>query len=263
MKKSGLFLRVTKVITVVMAVMVGILTPNPAQAQQKISVAVVAGLIQPFQEIAAAFEQETGIKIEATFSSAGRFYAQILHGAPYDIFISADVERPDLLHTKGLCTKPFVFATGEVVLWSSKKEFCQADDWRDALRQSKIKKIALANPKVAVYGASAQKALMEAGLWEEVEPKLVTTQDLAQVFQYAAMEAVDAGFCNLGQASSDKGRKGCFYHMKEAPAVVHSACVLTGAKHRESTERFAAYLSSPAAREIKRKYGYKETLETK
>ncbi len=243
------------------AILIGI--PGTALAQEKIRVAVVAGLILPFQEIASAFERETGIQIEATFASAGRFYAQMIHGAPYDIFISADVERPDLLYAKALCSKPFVFAAGEVVLWSSKTEFCQAADWRDALRQNKIKKIALASPKVAVYGASAQKALMEAGLWEEVEPRLVTTQDLAQVFQYAAMEAVDAGFCNLGQASSDKGRKGCFYPMKEAPPVVHSACVLTGARNREWTQRFVAYLSSPEAQEIKRKYGYKEVLQTK
>ncbi|MFO7569839.1 MAG: molybdate ABC transporter substrate-binding protein [Smithellaceae bacterium] len=256
-------LRMANGLAVIICVVLLIGMPNPAQAKQKISVAVVAGLISPFQEIAAAFEQETGIQIEATFSSAGRFYAQILHGAPYDIFISADEERPDLLHGKALCAKPFVFATGEVVLWSSKKDFCQAADWRDALRQNKIKKIALANPNVAVYGASAKKALMEAGLWEDIEPKLVTPQDLAQVFQYAVMQAVDAGFCNLGQASSEKGRKGCYYSMQEVPGVVHSACILTGARNRELTERFAAYLSSPGAREIKRKYGYKETLQTK
>ena len=263
MKESGMTLRIVNYLIEIIGIAFIVLMPNSVQAQQKISAAVVAGLIQPFQEIAAAFEQETGIKIEATFSSAGRFYAQILNGAPYDIFISADVERPRLLYGKALCSKPFAFATGEVVLWSSKKDFCMADDWRDALRQSKIKKIALANPQVAVYGASAQKALVEAGLWEDIEPKLVTTQDLAQVFQYAAMEAVDAGFCNLGQASSEKGRKGCYYSMKEAPVVVHSACVLTGARNRELTERFAAFLSSPEAREIKRKYGYKETLQTK
>ncbi|HBJ74939.1 MAG TPA: molybdate ABC transporter substrate-binding protein [Syntrophaceae bacterium] len=263
MKESGMTLRIVNYLIVIIGIAFIVLMPNSVQAQQKISAAVVAGLIQPFQEIAAAFEQETGIKIEATFSSAGRFYAQILNGAPYNIFISADVERPSLLYGKALCSKPFAFATGEVVLWSSKKDFCTAHDWRDALRQNKIKKIALANPKVAVYGASAQKALVEAGLWEDVEPRLVTTQDLAQVFQYAAMDAVDAGFCNLGQACSEKGRKGCYYSMKEAPVVVHSACVLTGARNRELTERFADYLSSPAAREIKRKYGYKETIQTK
>ncbi len=249
------------VVMICVVVLMG--TPGAVLAQEKIRAAVVAGLITPFQEMASAFERETGIAIEATFSSAGKFYAQILNGAPYDIFICADEERPDLLYGKALCAKPFVFATGEVVLWSSQKDFCQAANWRDALRQKKIKKIALANPNVAVYGASAKKALMEAGLWEGIEPKLVTPQDLAQVFQYATMGAVDAGFCNMGQASSDNGRRGCYYPLKEAPAVIHSACVLTGARNRELTQRFAAYLSSPAARDIKRKYGYKEVLQNK
>lgn len=244
-------------------VFTAIIAPSCVYAGQKISAAVVAGLIQPFEEIAAAFEQETGIKIEATFSSAGRIYAQILHGAPYDIFLSADVERPDLLHGKALCKKPFAFAAGEVVLWSSKKDFCRAENWRDALRQNEVKKLAIANPKVAVYGASAQKALLDAGFWKDVEPKLVTTQDLAQVFQYATIEAVDAGFCNLGQAYSEKGREGCYYKMPEAPVVYHSACVLTGTKNVELTERFAAFLVSPAAGKIKKKYGYKETLPAK
>ncbi len=239
------------------------LMPQCVYAEQKIGTAVVAGFIQPFEEIAAVFEQKTGIKIEASFASAGRIYAQILHGAPYDIFLSADVERPDLLHGKALCKKPFIYATGQVVLWSSKKDFCRAESWRDALRQNGIKKLAIANPKVAVYGASAQKALQDASLWKDVEPKLVTTQDLAQVFQYATIDAVDAGFCNLGQAYSEKGRKGCYYKMTEAPAVFHSACVLTSTKNRELTERFAAFLVSPAAEKIKRKYGYKETLPTK
>lgn len=240
-----------------------LLTPQSVYAGQKIIAGVVAGLIQPFGEIAAAFEQETGIKIEAAFASAGRIYAQVLNGAPYDIFLSADVERPDLLYAKALCSKPFVFATGEVVLWSSKKDFCRAKSWRDALRQNEIRKLAIANPKVAVYGVSAQKALTEAGLWKDVQPRLVTTQDLAQVFQYATIEAVDAGFCNLGQAYSEKGRKGCYYQMTEAPVVFHSACVLTGTKNRELTERFAAFLVSPTAEKIKKKYGYKETLPTK
>lgn len=251
------------ILVFVAIILTTIITPSCVYAGQKISAAVVAGLIQPFEEIAAAFEKETGIKIEASFSSAGRIYAQILHGAPYDIFLSADVERPDLLHGKALCKKPFVFAAGEVVLWSSKKDFCRAESWREALRQNEVKKLAIANPKVAVYGASAQKALMDAGLWKDVEPKLVNTQDLAQVFQYATIDAVDAGFCNLGQAHSKKGRMGCYYKMPEAPVVFHSACVLTSAKDMELTTRFAAFLVSPAAEKIKRKYGYKETLPTK
>jgi len=261
---SSRFKRLNSVLLVLTALAAFfIFNPNSVYANQKIKAAVVAGFIQPFQEIAMAFEQRTGIKVEVTFSSAGKFYAQIFNGAPYDIFLSADRERPDLLYGKALCTKPFVYAIGEVVLWSSNKEFCASGNWRAALRQEGIKKIAIANPKIAVYAASAKTALEDAGLWNDIEPKLVNTEDLAQVFQYATLGAVDAGFCNLGQALSEKGRKGCYYEMKEAPVVVHSACVLKRAENSEGVNRLAAFLISAEAEKIKRKYGYKETLLTK
>lgn len=249
------------VLVMVISVTGSIVATGNAAANEKIKAAVVAGFIQPFQEIASAFEQQTGIKIEVTFSSAGKFYAQIINGAPYDIFLSADRERPDLLYGEALCAKPFVYAIGEVVLWSSKKEFCASANWRAALKQEGIKRIAIANPKTAVYAASAKTALEDAGLWNYIEPKFVNTEDLAQVFQYATLGAVDAGFCNLGQAFSEKGRKGCYYEMKEAPIVVHSACVLKNAKNIELANRFAAFLNSPDAEKIKKKYGYKQIAD--
>jgi len=238
-----------------------IFSPGSAAANEKINAAVAAGFIQPFQEIASVFEQQNGVKIEVTFSSAGKFYAQIINGAPYDIFLSADRERPDLLYGKTLCIKPFVYAVGEVVLWSSKKEFCTSENWRAALKQEGIKRIAIANPQIAVYAASAKKALEDAGLWNDIAPKFVNTEDLAQVFQYAVLGAVDAGFINLFQAHSENGRKGCYYEMKEAPIAVHSACVLKNAKNIELANRFAAFLNSPDAEKIKKKYGYKQTSE--
>ncbi|MBN1664314.1 MAG: molybdate ABC transporter substrate-binding protein [Deltaproteobacteria bacterium] len=239
--------------------MIFLFTPNQAAANQKIKVAVAAGFIQPFEQIASEFKQNTGIKVEVTFTSAGRLYGQIINGAPYDIFLSADKERPNLLYDKMLCGKPFTYAIGEVVLWSAKKAFCISGNWRDALKQEGAKKIAIANPKTGVYGASAQKALKDAGLWNNVEPRLVTTEDLALVFQYATLYAVDAGFCALAHTYTEKGRKGCYYEMKEAPVVVHSACVLKRAQNKEITDRFAAFLVSPEAEKIKKKYGYKET----
>jgi molybdate transport system substrate-binding protein len=256
MKKSGVTLRIVTFLTVIIGVAVLILMPNPAQAQQKISVAVVGGFIQTFQEIAAAYEEKTGVKIEVTFSSAGRLYSQIINGAPYDIYLSADRERPDLLHSKGISEKPFIYAIGEVVLWSSNHDFCIHSNWRTALAQNGVKKIAIVNPATGVHGEKAKEALQDAGLWDGILSKLVYAQDMTQAFQYASEGAVDAAFCPLALAYTEKGKKGCYYEMKEAKAVVYSACIIKNAKNHEQAKHFAAFLLSPVAEIIKRKYGY-------
>lgn len=167
--------------------------PFAAPADRKLTAAVVAGFMSPFQEIAAAFEKETGISIDVSFTSGGRIYAQIENGAPYDIFLSADVERPALLYGKSLCEKPFVYAEGEVILWSADRRFCTSAGWQEALKRKEIQKIAIPNPQTAVHGTHAKKALEEAGLWKDLAPKLVVAQDIAQVFQYATIGAVKYG----------------------------------------------------------------------
>ncbi|MBN1383194.1 MAG: molybdate ABC transporter substrate-binding protein [Deltaproteobacteria bacterium] len=253
-------IRFIKVISIfVIAGVFFVLLSKCVYADKKINAAVVAGFMKPFREIAAAFEKETGIKINVAFTSAGRLYGQIINGAPYDIFLSADQQRPDLLFGKALCSKPFIYAIGEVVLWSSNREFCASGDWREALKQNGTKKIAIANPQTAVYGASAQRALKDTGLWNDIEPRLVTTEDLALVFQYATLGAVDAGFCALAHAYSEEGREGCYCEMKDAPVVIHAACVLKKARNPELADRFGAFLISPTAEKIKKKYGYKHT----
>jgi len=233
-----------------------------ADADRKLYVAVVAGFIEPFHEIAAAFEKETNMKVVTSFASAGRLYAQIENGAPYDIFLSADLERPTLLNEKSLCEKPFVYALGEVILWSADRNFCRLATWQEALEQKGVRKIAIPNPVTAVHGTHAKAGAERANLWKELEPKLVIGQDIAQVFQYATIGAVDAAFCSPMHALTPAGQKGCFYQMRQAPEVVYCACVLAGSPRREAARRFTEFLISPAARQIKAKYGYKEITDS-
>jgi len=234
-----------------------VLFPLPAAAQEKLSAAVAANYIAAFKEITAAYEKKTGVTVEATFASSGTLYAQITNGAPYDIFLSADEDRPARLHRAGTADTPFVYAQGRCVLWSARKDFCRAKDWRAALMGEKVKRIALANPETAPYGTAARQALQKAGLWETLEKKLVIAQTIAQAFQYASTEAVDAGFCALSSAVSVQGANGCFYEVEEAPAVVQSACILKRTNSRPAAERFAAFLLSPEAAAIKVRFGYR------
>ena len=231
--------------------------PVATAAQEKIHVAVAANYMGVFKEIALAFEKNAGVKVEATFSSTGNLYAQIVNGAPYDLFLSADEERPARLHKDGLAEKPFIYAQGQCVLWSARKEFCRAKEWRDALRDEAVKRVAVANPETAPYGAAARTALQKAGLWEPLQKKWITAQDIAQAFQYASTEATDAGFCALSSVSSPRGKAGCFYFVEEAPPIVQAACILKRTTQKEIAERFAAFLLSKEAEAIKSSAGYR------
>jgi len=228
-----------------------------AFAEGKIFVAVAANFISAFKEIAAAFEAETNIKVVATFSSTGNLYGQISNGAPYDLFLSADEKRPALLNKDGLADAPFVYARGQTVLWSAGKDFCKAKTWQDALKNEQVKKIAIANTQTAPYGAAAKKALEKVGMWDNLQAKMVNAQDVAQAFQYASTAAVGAGFCAMSATLGDEGKKGCFFVISEAPEIIQSGCILKRTKNRAAAEKFVEFLRSPAAKEIKIKYGYR------
>lgn len=242
---------------VVAFVLILLMSSISAFAEEKISVAVAANFISAFKEMAADFEAKTKIKVDGTFSSTGNLYSQIANGAPYDLFLSADEERPAKLNKDGMADTPFIYAKGQAVLWSANKDFCKAKTWQDALKNDQVKKIAIANTQTAPYGAAAKKALEKAGMWDTLQSKLVNAQDIAQSFQYASTSAVDAGFCAMSATVSPDGKKGCFYVINEAPEIIQSACILKRTTNRSVVEKFVKFLSSPEAKEIKVKYGYR------
>jgi molybdate transport system substrate-binding protein len=231
--------------------------PTPGAAAEGLRIAVAANFIQAAKELTADFEKQTGIRVEATFASSGSLYAQIANGAPYDLFLSADEERPARLLKEGVAEQPFVYARGRVVLWSARKGFCQAGDWRQALADQAVRRVAIANPETAPYGTAAREALRKTALWDSGLEKRVVAQDIAQAFQYASTEAVDGAFCAFSSVLSEQGRKGCHYEIPEAPEIIQSACVLKQTKDRTAAESFAAFLLSPHAAAVKAKYGYR------
>ncbi|HOG17955.1 MAG: Molybdate-binding periplasmic protein precursor [Syntrophaceae bacterium PtaU1.Bin231] len=229
----------------------------PAVAQESLHVGVAANFIQPFKEIAASFEQSTGIKVTSAFTSSGSLYSQAASGAPYDLILSADEERPQMLCDKGFCGTPFVYAKGAVVLFSAKKDLCRLASWRDVVRDASVKKIAIAHTGNAPYGASAMAALKAEGLWEGCQGRLVVAQNIAQSFQYATTEAVDAAFCAKSAALSPDGEKGCTWAVAEAPAIIQGACVLKSTKRPAAAQKFADFLGGKEAKAVLEKYGYR------
>lgn len=247
-----------KFLPITMFTLAALLMPLGVAAEEKITVAVAANFISAFKEIASDFEAKSGVKVEATFSSTGSLYSQIKNGAPYDIFLSADEERPARLQKEGLTEGTFVYTRAQLILWSADKDFCRAAKWQDALKNNKIKKISIANPLTAPYGAAAKAALQKAGLWDALESKLVNAPDIAQAFHHASTAAVDAGFCSMSATSAPQSRSGCFYVVPEAPAIIQFGCILKNTKNSAAAELFTSYLiASDHALEIKKKYGYR------
>lgn len=233
-----------------------LMNPGGSFARDRLHVAVAANFIQPFKEIAVIFEAREGVRVDGTFSSSGNIFNQITNGAPYDLFLSADELRPRLLERNGLAEKPFVYALGEVVLWSAHEEFCEPADWRQALKKTGGR-VAVANPRTAPYGQTAMAALEGAGLSPLLEERIVQAQDIAQTFHYATTQAVDAAFCALSAVLSEEGKKGCFYRVPEASPIVQAACILKNTGQRQATEAFADFLVSDEAKRIKERFGYR------
>ncbi|HOO91691.1 MAG TPA: molybdate ABC transporter substrate-binding protein [Syntrophales bacterium] len=228
-----------------------------AIAGEKLLVAVAANFILPSGELTEMFQEKTGIPTEATYSSTGKLYGQIIKGAPYDIFFAADEKRPNLLNEQGLCDAPFVYARGQVVVWTANTALCGASTWQEVVKNPAVQKIAIANTESAPYGTAAMIALQQVGLWDTLKDKYVFPQSVAQAFQYAESKSSDVGFCAYSSALSDKGKKGCFYTVSEAPPIVQAACILKRTGNRSAAERFVAFVQSPEAQKIKEKYGYR------
>ncbi|WP_316899597.1 molybdate ABC transporter substrate-binding protein [Pseudodesulfovibrio indicus] len=242
-----------RIVSLVLAIC--LLIPNAALAAD-LFLAQAANFTPVLKEIIPLFEKATGLQVDATYASTGKLYGQIVNNAPYDMLLAADEKRPDKLHADGLAEKPFVYAKGQVVLWSASKDFC-GDDWEATVQNAAVKRVSIANTETAPYGTSSMKAMQAVGVWDTVQPKLVFGQSISQAFQFASTGAADAGFCAYSSVFTDEGKKGCFTVVNEAPPVIQAACILKSAPHPEAAKKFVEFLNTPEVQALKLKYGYK------
>lgn len=232
-----------------------------AHATETVSVAAAANLTHAMPDLVAAFhETHPDIKIETSFGASGSIVAQINHGAPYDVFLSADVNYPRALIATGQAEEKslVVFAVGQLVLWSSHAAM-DLSDLAAALRSPAVNKIAIANPVTAPYGRAAQQALEQLGLWQFVEPKLVVAENISQTTQFVDSGNADIGFVALSALKSPAlAGRGVW---KIVPASLYSPLVQGGILTRRGTANPAAkvfmdFLGSAAARNVFARYGY-------
>lgn len=229
-----------------------------AQADE-VQVAVAANFTGPMKAIAAVFEKTTGHKAELIIGSTGKFYAQIKSGAPFDVFLAADNETPAKLEQEGLAVKGsrFTYATGKLVLWSANGAL--VDSKGDVLKKGDFKKLAIANPKVAPYGAAAVETMTKLNLLDAITPKLVQGESIGQAFNFIATGNAELGFVALSQVlEGGKLKSGSAWTVPanlHAP-IVQDAVVLTRGKDNKAAAELVALLKSERIKDLIRSYGY-------
>jgi len=234
-----------------------------AQAGE-VTVAVAANFTAPMQKIAQAFEQDTGHKAQLAFGATGKFYAQIKNGAPFAVLLAADDETPARLEKEGLAVAGtrFTYATGRLALWSKSTNL--VDDKGEVLRGDRLEKlgihkIAIADPKLAPYGAAAMEVIHKLGVQASVTLKLVQGESIGQTFQFVNTENAQLGFVALSQISIDgritQGSAWVVPQHMHTP-LTQDAVLLNAGKGNAAASALLTYLQGERAKAIMRAYGY-------
>jgi molybdate transport system substrate-binding protein len=235
----------------------------PASGAPAVSVAAAANLLHALEALNAAFQRaEPGIALTSTTGASGSLYAQIRNGAPFDVFLSADTEYPQQLVAAGAgdAASLRIFATGRLVLWTTRPDLELADS-AALIRHASVKKIALAQPKTAPYGRAAQAVLERLGVWREAQPKLVLGENISQTAQFVETGNADVGFVALAIVRSSRlaatGRWQEITPDQHPGVSLDHAGVLTrrGATN-PAARRYLDFLATAPARKILEQFGY-------
>ncbi|MBS3934960.1 MAG: molybdate ABC transporter substrate-binding protein [Sulfuritalea sp.] len=225
----------------------------------EVVVAVAANFAAPMKRIVAEFERETGHQATLAFGSTGKFYAQIKNGAPFQVFLAADDITPARLEAEGdaVAGTRFTYAIGRLVLWSARPGFI--DDRGEVLRTGGFRRLALANPRLAPYGAAAIETLTALNLTETLRPKFVTADNIAQAHQFVASGNAELGFVALAQVGQD-GRitagSGWIVPPHLHAPIRQDAVLLPGGRDNPAAVALLAYLRGDKAKAVIRSFGY-------
>lgn len=225
----------------------------------EVQVAVAANFTAPMQQIAAQFEKDTGHKAILAFGATGKFYAQIVNGAPFDVLLAADDETPARLEAdgQGMSGSRFTYAIGKLVLWSADPALIDARG--EVLKTGNIKHLAIANPKTAPYGAAAVEVLGKLGLLAGLQGRFVQGENIAQTQQFIVTGNAELGFIALSQVIKDgKIASGSAWTV---PANLYQpirqdAVLLARGKDKPAAGALLAYLKGDKARAVIKSFGY-------
>ncbi len=230
---------------------------STAQADS-ISVAVAANFAAPMQRIAADFERDTGHQLRVSSGATGSFYAQIKNGAPYQVLLAADADTPARLAQEGLAVaaSQFTYAVGKLVLWSNQTGL--VDNAGAVLKSGRFEHIALANAKLAPYGAAAVQAMQALGVFAALQPKFVSGENIAQTYQFVSSGNAALGFVALSQLLKDGKIEGSAWivpaHLYQP--IRQDAVLLEKGRGQPAAEALLKYLKGEKSRALIKSYGY-------
>ena len=235
-----------------------LLSAAPLSAAE-VLVAVASNFAEVADRIGTGFEEVTGHRVRFATGSTGKLYAQIRHGAPFDVLLAADRARPDRLVSDGLAVvdSQTTYAVGRLALWG-RSDPREAEDVEAALRAGGFRRLAIANPELSPYGVAARQTLEALGLAEAFRPRLVFGENIGQTFALVRTGNAELGFVALAQLHSTPSLGGRHWLVPEglhAP-IRQDAVLLERAAEAPAARAFVEYLTSPAARDLIRAHGY-------
>lgn len=225
-----------------------------------IQVAVAANFAEPMKRIAAGFEKSSGHKLLSSLGATGRFHAQIKSGAPFQVLLAADEETPARLEKEGraVAGTRFTYAVGKLVLWSPREAMVDAKG--EVLKRGGFDHVALANPRLAPYGAAAVETMKALGVHDSLATKVVQGENIAQTFQFISTGNALLGFVALSQLVGDDGQRkaGSMWIVPESlhAPIRQDAVLLDKGRDSAAARALLAYLKGPEARRIILAYGY-------
>ncbi|MGS2740806.1 molybdate ABC transporter substrate-binding protein [Sinomicrobium sp. M5D2P17] len=228
------------------------------EARTKVTVATAANMKFAMQALVKDFTEKTGIACEMVVSSSGKLTAQIREGAPYDVFVSADMKYPEVIYREGLAlAPPEIYAYGKLVLWSVSGKVLPSVA---QLTQPGIKHIALANPRNAPYGTAAVEVLKHYGIWDEIQEKIVYGESISQTNHFITSGAAEAGFTALSVVRSPEmqGTGRWTAPDTETYTLIQQGVVVIPHEDADTqnARKFYDYLFSPGGRKVLKDFGY-------
>ncbi len=230
----------------------------PLQAEE-LTIAVASNFVRPMNTLVANFEESTAHHINVSYGSSGRLYAQIINGAPFHLFFSADQDKPDALEQAGHTVKGirFTYATGALVLWSVNSELSLADG--EALRGQQVERLALANPRLAPYGVAAMQVLQAMGLDSDYNERLVRGENINQAYQFVNTGNAQAGFVALSQVfENGKIQTGVGWIVPSNlyDPIRQDVVLLKSGSNNQVAKEFLDFITSHEAQAVIAGYGY-------
>ncbi|AKJ04866.1 molybdate transport system substrate-binding protein [Archangium gephyra] len=233
-----------------------------AEEKRTLSIAAASDLKFALDELLVPFRaKHPGADVQVTYGSSGNFLAQLSHGAPFDVFLSADVASPRRLAEQGLVAgEVFPYAVGRLAVWVPKDSpLPLAQRGLDALREPAARRIAIANPQHAPYGRAAEAALKSQGVYEAVKDRLVLGENIAQTAQFVQSGAAEAGILALALALAPAMREqGRFWEvpLDAYPRLEQGGAILERAKDAALAREFRDHLLGPEGSEVLERYGF-------